>query len=275
MITSHFQLAIRPRRRAPPPKSHLGFDDWSTVAAASSEGLTELRLERRAPYQADTYPGAVIQLSGLSTVYLAVPTGFAEQVLPVLIGAAAALLGSVAVQLWLVPHVDRQKRHDEQWEADVLALGEALVTEQDSLLDKFRDSAYLLAEAHSAEEQEDPQTTAERIRNAESELDVAQRDLERFGVRIQLLAGRITAIAIASQYGQRLADAAQSHETALHYVVTWAEEPWQPDLEEDRLNHLVDLEIALAGASYDLVNELQPLYARRPRGGIRTPTGWL
>jgi hypothetical protein len=39
----------------------------------------------------------------------------------------------MAIQLWIVPRVERRKRREERWERDVLALGELLTAEVPAL----------------------------------------------------------------------------------------------------------------------------------------------
>jgi hypothetical protein len=49
-----------------------------------------------------------------------------ENIGSVLVGALVALIGTVLVQLWLIPLVDSRKRREQRWESDVRALGELL-----------------------------------------------------------------------------------------------------------------------------------------------------
>lgn len=44
----------------------------------------------------------------------------------VVVGGAIALAGTVVVQLWIVPRVERKNRAGERWEANLLALAELL-----------------------------------------------------------------------------------------------------------------------------------------------------
>ena len=56
-----------------------------------------------------------------------------DRLLLIVLGALFAFVFSMAIQLWIVPRVERRKRREERWERDVLALGELLTAEVPAL----------------------------------------------------------------------------------------------------------------------------------------------
>lgn len=66
-----------------------------------------------------------------------------DRLLLIVLGALFAFVFSMAIQLWIVPRVERRKRREERWERDVLALGELLTAEVPALATAAQRDAYV------------------------------------------------------------------------------------------------------------------------------------
>lgn len=71
-----------------------------------------------------------------------------DRLLLIVLGALFAFVFSMAIQLWIVPRVDRRKRREERWERDVLALGEVLTAEVPALATAAQRDAYVMQRLH-------------------------------------------------------------------------------------------------------------------------------
>lgn len=114
-----------------------------------------------------------------------------DKAFPVLIGALAALIGSVVVQLFIVPAVEIRKRREQRWEQDVREMGELLT------FDLSRAVRTFYFRLHAAAIVIGPRTDANArlFDKHEREVKAAAADLNAAGLRLEWLGQRICDIA--------------------------------------------------------------------------------
>jgi len=178
----------------------------------------------------------------------------------VMIGALIALVGTVLVQLWLVPLVDARKRREQRWEADVRALGEALLFRDAEATDAFRRALFIRATIASAAQQEDD--PGERM-SLLHESDATGQDewsaYRRVRAQVDWLADEVKAIAPNSPALAELAYRLALHRNA-HRKMTfmWASVHRHPDPDAVRGTYW-----DVVFATEEVVKELRTLAARR------------
>jgi hypothetical protein len=178
----------------------------------------------------------------------------------VMIGALIALVGTVLVQLWLVPLVDARKRREQRWEADLRALGEALLFRDAEATDSFRRALLIRATIASAAIQEDD---PERKRSLRLESDASGQDewsaYRRVRAQMDWLADEVKAIAPNSPALAELAYRLALHRNA-HRKMTfmWASVHRHPDPDAVRGTYW-----DVVFATEEVVKELRTLAARR------------
>jgi hypothetical protein len=116
----------------------------------------------------------------------------------VVIGALIALVGTVLVQLWLVPLVESRKRREERWEADLLALGEALLFSEPEAASKVRSELFFRLALTADFEDAEPKWVEARRREQEDALSTAWSAHLRIRAQVLWLAERVMAIAPGS-----------------------------------------------------------------------------
>lgn len=193
---------------------------------------------------------------------------FGDRVVPVVIGAVIALVGTVLVQLWLVPLVDTRKRREQRWEEDVLALGQLLTLDQPRIVGELRSELYWLALL--VDPPDDLDTTTKHWAALEAEhkdmLRAVRREFDSLATRIDWLAGRVIALAPRAKPLDHLAS--QSRKYRLSHIKFGMLEWRQPHLDH-RSPPLTDDEIdtaakALSEITREIVKDLQDLATASP-----------
>lgn len=118
-------------------------------------------------------------------------------VVPVLIGAVIALVGTVVVQLLIVPRVDVRKRREQRWEEDLLALGRLLTFDQHTIVEELHSelTAHVLMMAPPKE----VDTTTARFlsfkQEHEEKLRSAREAFDNLHARVDWLVDRVVSLA--------------------------------------------------------------------------------
>lgn len=122
---------------------------------------------------------------------------------PLLVAAALALVATIAVQLFVVPLVDSRKRREQRWEEDVRTLGELLLFAQPKVLDSFWRNLLRTAALASI-----VGADAKRLETAKQEnlddLRAAAGDFDEIGNQIRWLTDRVISLAPNGRSSQQL-----------------------------------------------------------------------
>jgi len=118
-----------------------------------------------------------------------------ENVGSVIVGALIALLGTVIVQLWLIPLVDSRKRRDQRWEADVRALGELLIFTEPQARSAARSALHWQILLRETPENADPKRWAALVREREETGRSAWNDYDRIRSQVDWLVDRVESVA--------------------------------------------------------------------------------
>jgi len=179
----------------------------------------------------------------------------------VVIGALIALVGTVLVQLWLVPLVESRKRREQRWEADVRALGEALIFSEPEATSKVRSElSYRILLAADLED-EDPKRVEAMRREQDEALERAWSAHQQIRSQVVWLVDRVMAIAPGSRALEALEASVLKYRLAhmglalLRYKV--GSKPSTPEVLDQTYE-------ALRSATKNLVDEVKSLANGRP-----------
>lgn len=127
-------------------------------------------------------------------------------VVPVLIGAVIALVGTIVVQLLIVPWADTRKRREQRWEEDLLALGRLLTFDQPAIVEELQSelTAHVLVIAPP----KDVDTTTARFQSFrqehEEKLRSAREAFDNLRARVDWLIDRVVSLAPRAKALQNL-----------------------------------------------------------------------
>ncbi|HEV2780367.1 MAG TPA: hypothetical protein VGX25_13330 [Actinophytocola sp.] len=192
----------------------------------------------------------------------------------VLVGAGLALLAQIAVQLFVVPHVEARKRREDRWERDVLALGELLSAELPDRAAAARRDQSLLNAVHRRLESA-TEVDAERREELIRELELkANESVARYKAlaltRIDWLANRIRDIDANNARLQEFFILAEKYGLHGRFCTLWV--PAGKSYNDDVFHKAWNLERELAEKLYEFVNAFARCRVPRKASWLRR---WL
>lgn len=184
-----------------------------------------------------------------------------ENVGSVIVGALIALVGTVVVQLWLIPVVESRKRREQRWEADVRALGELMVFAHPQAMSEVHGQLHwqmLLADPPA---NADPERLAEFMLEHEVASRSAWQEFDRIREQVDWLVGRISALAPASPKLRHFRWSAERLTTAILGLVSLRYAPDDRPITREALDDVHD---AVYKATMDLLGEVKRLADGQP-----------
>ena len=186
----------------------------------------------------------------------------------VVVGALIALAGTVIVQLWLIPRVESRKRREERWEADVRALGEALIFSEPEAISEVRGELFWRSLFSHPSEDVNPDRLDALKREREEAWRTAWSDYDQILLQVGWLVDRVKAVAPGSRalvsFEERYQERQQTQMMFGFLKFTVDQEPTTLDALDQRYK-------ATQKATSDLVDEVKRLADGRPP---RDPT-WV
>lgn len=191
-----------------------------------------------------------------------------ENVGSVLVGALVALIGTVLVQLWLIPLVDSRKRREQRWESDVRALGELLTFTQPGVHLEVHGALYRQMRLADRPEDADPVRWDQFVREDNEERRAAWRRYDQTEAQVDWLVNRVESLAPQSPLLRAFRTKARKLKIASLDLLSLRCAPDDQPLTQEALDQARQSNYE---ATRSLVDELKRLADVRPP---RNPT-WL